>query len=162
MAPRFDHRKLTSAQQEQRIRAAAAKAAMSRDGLSLRRAAGKHHLTGRTILRWFPGSIVRDSRGYFVARPDDEVFPMLVTTTRGVRELEVRGSVDRQAIGAHADAMRRLLDPDIGDPRPLLAMRGTVVAGHELETDPDVIEELTLAGELDFLSIYLSEPSEDA
>ncbi len=40
-------------------------------------------------------------------------------------------------------------------------MRGTVVAGYELETDPDVIEELWLAGELDFLAIYLTEPSED-
>jgi len=158
--PRFDPRRLTPAQQEERIQAAAAKAAMSRDGLSLQRAAGKYHLSGRAILRWFPDSIVRDARGHYFALPDDEIFPMVVTTTRGVLGLDVIGSEDRQAVGAHNDAMRRLLDPDIGDPRALRALRGTVVAGYELETDPDIVEELMFAGELDFLEIYLTDGSE--
>ena len=156
--PHFDH--LTPAQQEERIQAAAAKAAMSRDGLSLQRAAEKYHLSGRAVLRWFPGSIVRDPRGRYVPQPDDEIFPMVVVTTKGVLGLDVRGSVDRQKVSPHHDAIRRLLDPDIGDPRPLLAMGGTVVAGYELETDPDIIEELMFAGEIDFLEIYLAAGSD--
>jgi hypothetical protein len=40
-------------------------------------------------------------------------------------------------------------------------MRRTVVAGHELETDPDTVEDLWLRGELEFLEIYLAEGSEE-
>lgn len=161
MPPRFDPRKLSPGQQEQRIQAANAKAAMSRDGLSLRRAAAKYHIPGRAILRWFPGSIGRDSHGRFVALSDDEVFLMKVVTTRGVLDLDVRGSASRSAIGLHAEAIKALLDPDRGDLGPLVAMPRTVVAGYVLESDPDVIEELWLAGELDFLSIYLTESPDD-
>lgn len=157
MPPRFDPRRLTPAQQEQRIQAAAAKAAMSREGLSLRRAAAKYHVSAKAILRWFPDSFSREARGHLAAHPDDEVFPMVAVTTRGVLELDARGSAERAALGEHAQAIHDLLDPDRGDPRPLEAMRGTVVAGHELETDPDVIEELWLEGELDFIPLYVQD-----
>lgn len=157
MSSHRDIRRLTPAQHEERIRAAGAKSDMARLGHSLTRAAHANHVRPAAVLRWFSDSLARDRQGRYVAQPDDEVFVMTVTTTRGVLELEVRGSRDREAVGRHYDAIRRLLDPAIGDPGRLLAMRGTVVGGDELETDPDIVEELWLAGELDFVAVYVED-----
>ena len=157
--PRFDYHNLTPTQQEQRIRSSRAKADMDRDRLSLSQAAARQELTAGAVLRWFPGSIVRDGRGPYRAILDDEVFRMVVATTDGVLELDVRGSDDRSTVGTHMSAIFQLLDH--GDPGPLLEMRGTVVGGYALETDPREIEALAIFGELDFLEIYLTDGSED-
>lgn len=156
--PRRDLQSLTPAQHEERIGAAAAKAAMQREGLSLRRAAAKYHVRPSAILHWFPDSVVRDRSGTYRGLPDREPFNMLAVVVGGTVAVTTHGSEERAILGQHAAAIRAALDPNKDNPGPLLDMAGTTVAGVELETDPDAIYELFLAGELNFLEIYLASP----
>jgi hypothetical protein len=134
---------------------------MSREGLSLRAAARRNHVTPSAIFRWFPDSVVREGRRLVRVLPDTERFAMVAVTTRGVVVIETESSGDRELLGQHGQAVRRLLDPAIGDADPLRMMRGQHVAGYELETDPDEIEALWFMGELDFLEIYLSDSGDE-
>jgi len=152
----IDPRRLSRSQQRRRQVAAAAKAAMSHDGLSLRRAARIYHIAPTTIRRWFPGSIVRDASGRYRAHPDRERFRMVAVAVGGPVEVWTNGSQERALIGAHGQAIRTALDPRIRDVRLLRALQGSRVGGLDLETDPNELVELFLAGELDFLEIYLS------
>ena len=157
----MDLTSLTAAQHEERIKAAGAKAAMTGDGLRCQRAAAKYHLRSSSVLRWFPGTIVRGPSGAYHALPDHEPFWMVAVGHDAQVSVMTTTSEDRSTLGSHAAAIRVCLDPDHADDRPLLAMRGTTVAGIELETDPDVILDVALAGGLDFLDIYLSGDHEE-
>jgi hypothetical protein len=157
----MDLTSLTAAQHEERIKAAAAKNAMMRDGLSLHQAAAKHHVRSASMLRWFPGTIVREPSGDYRALPDHEPFGMIAIGHDGPISVMTRSSQDRSKLGLHAAAMKAALDPDHPDDRLLLAMKGTTVAGVELETDPDAILDLAIGGELDFLGIYLDGDHEE-
>lgn len=152
----IDPRTLTQHQQRRRQVAASAKAAMRRDGLSLSGAARLHHIAPSTVRRWFPDSIVRDSRRRFQAIPDRERFQMVAVAVGGPVAIWTRGSRDRELLGAHGRAIQEALDPRLYDTRPLRALKRSRVAGVELETDPHKLVELFLGGELDFLEIYLT------
>jgi hypothetical protein len=154
--PRVDPNSLTGAEHEQRINAAGAKAAMQRDGISIQAAAHKYHIRPAAIVRWFPDSVGRDRAGVYRAHPDREAFGMVVVSAGGVVAVTTHSSEERQMAGRHTAAIKAALSPDGYDPRPLRAMKGMRVGGVELETDPDEILDLFLAGELDFLEIYLT------
>jgi len=83
--------------------------------------------------------------------PEDE---MRVLTTDGVEYLEVRDPVERSVVGQHWNAVRTYLNT--GDDSRLWQLEGETVAGKQLETDPDAIEEQARRGELDFEDIYES------
>jgi hypothetical protein len=55
-------------------------------------------------------------------------------------------------VGAYWNAVSQFLKT--GDVRLLARFEGKAVAGHVLETDPDVLEELALSGGLQFEDIY--------
>jgi AcrR family transcriptional regulator len=150
--------KYTRAETEERITAAHAKYLMQHRGLSLRAAAHEAKVPPAAILRWFPGTVIKDDHGRYVALPDREVFRMqFVAKGFGLVEADVRGSHKRILVGRQGTAIHQLLDPRIGDDRWLRALRGGRVAGLELETDPDVIEDLYRAGMLDFVVIYVED-----
>lgn len=157
MPSRYDPHKLTPGQNDQRNRAAHAKADMVRLRISLAEAARRNHLRPAAVRRWFPDSIVHGRPGHLIVSDDDEVFVLTVVTTDGVMELDVQGSAQREIVSHHWNAIGRLLDPRTGDPAPLIALRGVRVAGHELQCDPDAIEELWLGGELDFVQVYVED-----
>lgn len=153
---RIDPRKLSKRQAEERNRAAHAKNLMQRDGLRLRPAARIAKVRPNAILEWFPDSVVRDASGRYVARHDKEIFVMgFVAKGHGYVERNVRGSAQRQLVGRHWAAINSALDPRDGREGPLLALRGQTVAGLELETDINEIEELYFAGMLDFVVVYV-------
>ena len=66
-------------------------------------------------------------------------------------EKVVRGSAARQRNLAHHRALAHFAGPDGGNPETLKPYVGQRVAGVALLADPDAIERLFDAGELDFL-----------
>ena len=75
-----------------------------------------------------------------------------VLTTDGVRDLEVVNPDERSQAGSHWNEVKRYLGS--GKTRRLDRFEGQTVAGFELETDPDVIDERESDGELDIEKIY--------
>ena len=61
---------------------------------------------------------------------------------------------ERSTVGAHWNAIKRFLAT--GAVTLLHPFEGTTVAGKHLQTDPDVIEDWALQGQLDFEEIYTS------
>jgi hypothetical protein len=123
-------------------------------GVSLAEAARRHDTTPATVRRYFGHLLHHDDPGgrYRVTRTDREPFLMHVVDAQGrMVERVVRGSAARQRNLAHHRALSRFAGPDGGDPAILKPFVGKRVAGVELLTDPDAIERLFDAGELDFL-----------
>ena len=75
-----------------------------------------------------------------------------MTSTKGVIARPVRGSRARSLVAEHANAVKVYLDR--GETEQLERFRGRRVAGVLLETDPNALDELQRAGELDFLDLY--------
>lgn len=83
----------------------------------------------------------------------DEGELMCVFTTAGVRDLEVYDEAERADVGSHWNAVRRYLGT--GDTSDISEFSGASVAGIRLETDPDVIDDVEAAGDLDIEHIYV-------
>jgi hypothetical protein len=81
---------------------------------------------------------------------------LIVDADRGLVEAEVRSDAVASKISEHHAALRRYLE---GDESGLVELRRTVIRigdeRHRLETDPARIEDLALAGELDYDDIYV-------
>lgn len=146
---------LSLREQEARLRAAEAlheKRRHPRAGLAA--AARRHGTTTANVKRYFGHLVRQDAPGrrYRVAGSDREPFLMNIVDPRGqMVEKVVRGSTARQRNLAHHRALAQFAGPDGGDPQTLKPYAGKRVAGVELLADPDLIERLFDAGELDFL-----------
>lgn len=80
-----------------------------------------------------------------------------VLTSSGVKALRA-GDLDeeeRSLAASHVNAATHYRDT--GDERRLVDFQGVAVGGHELETDPEMIEYLAAQGQLDFDDFYESE-----
>jgi len=77
---------------------------------------------------------------------------MRVLTSDGVRDLEVRDTQDRSLVGDHWNAIQHFLGT--GKTDQLARFGGLTVAGVELESDPDVIEDREAEGDLDIDHVY--------
>jgi hypothetical protein len=76
---------------------------------------------------------------------------MRVLTTEGVMDLDLGDPDERSRAGSHWNAVTRCLGT--GEPHSLVDFRGRMVAGFELETDPNVIEIREAEGDLE-IDIY--------
>jgi hypothetical protein len=143
---------LDAREEEARYRALDALALMRRDGLSLGAAARQAHTTAAMVRR-FAGAALDESRRPVRARPWDRLpRQMRVLAAGGVVEVTVTSSQRASIVGHHWVAVRTYLH--VGDVRVLEPFRGVTVAGVELESDPDAIDELARRGRFDFSSIY--------
>jgi hypothetical protein len=110
------------------------------------------------VRRYFGHDLERGRGGWSVPKPSDRSYhgDMRIISTDGVVVRPVRGSRARKLIAEHANAVQRYLrglDPD-GD--GLERFVGRRVAGVELETDRDRLDELEREGEFDeFLELYV-------
>ncbi len=85
--------------------------------------------------------------------PADRLLRELLIVSDGhTMQVDVRGSRQAAVVAAYWNAVSRFLET--GDLRLLAKFEGKTVAGHLLETDPDVLEELALTGGLQFEDIY--------
>ena len=78
---------------------------------------------------------------------------MRVFTTGGVRDIEVTDPDERSSEGIHWNLVQKYLGT--GDWSDLEQYSGVTVRGFELETDPDVIDDVEAAGDLDIEHIYV-------
>ncbi len=80
-----------------------------------------------------------------------------VLTRSGVKALNAADldEEERSLAGSHVNAATHYRDT--GDDSRLSDFRGVAVGGHELETDPEMIEYLAAQGQLDFEDFYESE-----
>ena len=129
--------------------------AKMRHGALLTRAAKEAGTTPNTVVRYVGDQLHREG-GRVVASKSDRLFRRVqVTTSEGVQWVDVHSSRPASIAGQHANAVRAFLKaPD--DAAAELAMRnlrkfeGVTVGGKQLETRPEVLEELERRGELEF------------
>ena len=119
-----------------------------RHGATLTRAAKEAGTTPNTVARYTSEQLHRE-RGRVVASRSDRLFRVMnVITTEGVQEVSVRSSRQASVVGEHANAVKKFLLS--GDDEPLHKFRGVKVAGRELETRPEILEELQRTSELEY------------
>ena len=73
---------------------------------------------------------------------------MNAVTTEGVVEVPLSSSRQASLVGEHANAIKKFLLT--GDDAPLRKFAGVKVGGRELETRPEVLEDLERSGELEY------------
>jgi hypothetical protein len=129
--------------------------AKMRHGASLTRAAKEAGTTPNTVIRYV-GDQLHHEGGRVVASPSDRLFRRVqVATIEGAQWVDVRGSRQASLAGQHANAVKAFLSaPDDASLeialRNLQKFEGVTVGGKQLETRPEVLEELGRRGELEF------------
>lgn len=124
-------------------------ALMRREGLPLAPAARRVGVSPSTVRFWAGEAVGAGGR----VRPGDRIpRSMLIATSGRVIVAEVRGSRQSSLLADYWNDVDRFLNT--ADMRLLARYRGKSVAGHILETDPDVLENLALEGEMTFEDIY--------
>lgn len=123
-----------------------------REGISLDDAAFLSIITPQAVAFWAPDAVIRTGSTW-VVKPADRIYrPMFVYSDGQRRSIEVRGSRVASDVGRYHSAVGHYLNT--GDDSRIRAMTGVRVAGVELETDPDVIDDLARRGVFEFESIY--------
>jgi hypothetical protein len=126
-----------------------------RHGTPYGRAIEEAGTTPNTVVRYVGDQLHREG-GRVVATKSDRLFRRLqVTTTEGVQWVDVRGSRQASLAGRHANAVKAFLsapdDASLQDAlRNLRRFEGVTLGGKQLETRPEVLEELGRQGELEF------------
>jgi len=121
---------------------------MRRDGVTLKQASERVGIPPGVVRFWARDALQGDR-----TTTGDRLLRMMWIVTDGqVVKVGVRGSHQAGAVSAHWQAVTRFLET--GDQNALAPFRDKSVAGHRLETDPDVLERLALSGPLQFEDIY--------
>lgn len=111
-----------------------------------------------SVRRYFGHDLERGPGGRSVPKRADRSYhgDLWVISTEGVVARPVRGSRARELVSAQAHAVQRYLQGDDPDGEGLERFEGRRVAGVELETDRDRLDELFRRGEFDdFLDLYV-------
>ena len=143
---------LHPSEREARERALEALSLMRRKGRSFSEAVREAGTTHNAVFR-HAGPALERRAGRIVTKRSDRLYRrMVVTSTVGVVEGEPRNAKEASLNARHANAVKRRVET--GDASQLPQYQGKTVGGFELEADPQVIDQLARAGELDFLDIY--------
>jgi hypothetical protein len=128
-------------------------AEMRREGVSLHAASRRAGISPSTARRYAGDLLVKEGRRYYPTPSDRSYQRMSVLSTEGLRDVDTRGSRTRSLIAGHWNALNRFAAT--GDVAVLRPFEGKRVAGVELATDPDQVEEYLRRGELDIDDIYV-------
>jgi hypothetical protein len=143
---------MRGSEQEARLRALDALHSMRTEGLSLGRAARRPGTTPNNVRRHV-GPTLEFERGRYRANPGDRLpAAMTVIGPQGPVEVVVTGSRNRSLVARHRAAINYF--GATGDPSRLRHFEGLTVAGVELETDPELIQEWGALGPLDIDDLY--------
>lgn len=124
-----------------------------RKNLTIRTAARETGVGIPTIHRYASSAITKDAFGRLVPTSADRLRRRIrVVGPEGEMFVDTRGSRRASMVGEYWNAVRNYLLT--GDEVPLQRFRGQRVARVELETDPDVIDELARRGEVSFEDLY--------
>jgi hypothetical protein len=115
-------------------------------------------VTRQSVRRFFGHDLERGAGGWSVPKRADRSYhgDMRIISTEGVVVRPVRGSNARRLVAAHANAVQAFL-LGLDDGEQVRRFRGRRVAGVELETDLDRLEQHGASGELEFLDLYVQE-----
>lgn len=127
--------------------------AMSRrDGISIEAASRQQGVSTQAVAYW-AGDIVRRAGGSLAVSASDRLYrPMFVYSNGAKVPIDVRGSRVASDVGRYHSAVGHYLAT--GDDSRLRRLSGIAVAGVELETDLDVLDDLARRGVFEFESIY--------
>jgi hypothetical protein len=139
-------------EQEARLRAFDALHSMRTEGLSLSRAARRAGTRPNNVRRHIGPALVVERGRYRAKRGDRLPAMMTVVGPQGPVEVPVTGSRNRSLVARQRAAINHL--GTTGDPSRLRQFEGLTVAGVELETDPDLIQEWGDLGQLDIDDLY--------
>lgn len=123
-----------------------------REGVTLKEAAWLSLTTPQAIAYWAPGVVTRDGASWVVSAADRMYRPMFVYSDGQRRNIDVRGSRVASTIGRYHAAVGHYLAT--GDSSRIERFAGMRVAGVELETELEVLEQLARRGVFEFESIY--------
>lgn len=144
--------RMRSSEQEARLRAFDALHSMRTEGLSLKPAARRAGTTPNNVRRHV-GPALDFERGRYRGKPGDRLpAVMTVIGPQGPIEVIVTGSQNRSLVARHRAAINHFAATS--DPSRLRQFEGLTVAGVELETDPDLIQEWGDLGVLDIDDLY--------
>lgn len=143
---------LSQSEHQARERALRAVSRMRREGLSVAQAARLEGTTRNTIMRHAGPAIERGGRRVKAKPADRLARTMNVFGPQGLTTVTVRGSRQATVIAEHWNAIRHYVNT--GDESKLRRFYSRTVAGIELESDPDVVDQLAAIGALDFEDIY--------
>jgi hypothetical protein len=148
-----EERALRPASREARARSLEALALARRENLTMRTAARRTGVSMGTVRRYAGSALEKDVFGRLVPKDADRLYRRVhVIGPQGDLWIDTRGSKAATTIGEYWNAVRHYLGS--GDDRPLERFRGQRVGGVELETEPDVIDELARRGEVSFEDLY--------
>lgn len=150
---RWAYERLRPSQREAYHRSFEVVAEMRREGVSLRLASQRAGISPSTVHRYAGDLLVKEGRRYHPTPSDRSYQRMSALSTDGLRDVDTRGSRTRSLIGSHWNAVNRF--GATGDVAVLRRFEGKRVAGVELTTDPDQIEEYLRRGEMDIDDIYV-------
>ena len=126
---------------------------MRREKLSLSEAAQRLGISPGLVQRYAGEGLRRGASGNYYARPSDNIPRSLsFLTERGLITVEARNSKEATLVSKYMTATKNYLMT--GDESFLDRFRGKRFGRHQFVTDPDILDELADAGELDFDSLY--------
>lgn len=138
--------------QQQRHVALDALATARREGVSLEQASRREGITPQAVAWWTGDAVTRSGGTWQVTGADRLLRPMYIYSDGQRVHTTVRGSRIASDIGRYHSAVGHYLNT--GDDSRLRRFRGVTIQGVELETDPDVIDDLARRGVFEFESIY--------
>jgi hypothetical protein len=114
-------------------------------------------VSGYSVKRYFAHDLERGPGGRLVPKPADRSYhgDLQIISTEGKVERAVRGSRARTLASDHANAVQSYLRGRDPEGEGLQRFRGRRVAGVELATDLDQLDELQRQGEFDDFTLYL-------
>jgi hypothetical protein len=143
--------RLPEAAQSQRQAAFKVLATMRRGGLNLGTAARRERLPVHVVEYYAKDALVGTGRRAQATASDRMYRRMTIISGGRPVDVDVRGSRQASLVGKYWNAFQRYLE---GDYEALSPFAGQTVGGYELETAPDVLDELARQGGFDFDSIY--------
>jgi hypothetical protein len=137
---------------EKRRQALNVVALMRREDLTLATAARRESIPVH-VVEFYAHDALSGRGGTARATAADRLYrPMRIVSGGQNVDVDVRGSRVASLVGEYWNGVHIYLDT--GDDELLRAFAGKKVAGYELETDPDVLDELARRGMFEFDSIY--------
>jgi hypothetical protein len=126
---------------------------MRREGLSLKEAARRLDVPQRTVLRYVRDGLRRSVTGNYFARPSDNIRRRLkFLSDRGMISITVTDSRDATLVSKYMTAVKRYLLT--GRESFLAPFRRKRLGPYRFVTDPEALDMLADAGELEFDSLY--------
>jgi hypothetical protein len=152
--PRRNTKSPTALKKGARNRALHVLSRMRRTGATLTAASREEHIDPRTVKKYVATDLRRLKKGKQTVptKSDRRRRRMLIPTALGTTPVIVSGSRKASLLGRYMSAVGQYLRT--GNTQGLSAFKGKSIGGHDLITDPEILNVLAQAGSLQVEEIY--------